>query len=76
MLVLTPVRLTLPLLLLLSSPTHAAFLDQVPIETCTVRGEYAALASCAFAKLDQVGLKKTDLPNEIRVVLKAGSVRF
>lgn len=59
--------------------TAAAPLDQVPAETITLSGNYAALANCAYARLDKsagTGIKKVDLQNESRLALESGGVRY
>jgi len=66
-------------LALLPSAATAGLLDQVPVASTTLRGAFASLASCAYEKLDATegaGIKKIDLPNEIRLALESGGVRY
>jgi hypothetical protein len=60
-----------------SAPAVAqSLLEQVPTDSVVVRGTYSVLASCIFARLDETGLKKTDLQNEIRLTLEPGATRY
>ena len=54
---------------------QVALLDQVPSDTATVRGQYDAVAACAYSRLDQTGLRKTDMQGETRLSLEGGGVR-
>lgn len=58
--------------------TSSPPLSQVPQITEVIRGDYQSIASCVAAKLDQPGLKKTDLPTEktVRLSLEGGGVRY
>src|SRR5262245_34138080 len=51
-------------------------LDQVPAEVATVKGRYDAVAACTFGRLDQTGLRKSDLQGEARVTLEGSGVRY
>jgi hypothetical protein len=54
-------------------------LGQVPVETVTLQGNYAALANCAYPRLDKAagsGIKKTDLSAETRLTLEGDGVRY
>jgi hypothetical protein len=54
-------------------------LEQVPIESVTLPGNYATLANCAYLRLDKAsgsGIKKTDLSGETRLTLEGGGVRY
>jgi hypothetical protein len=54
-------------------------LEQVPIESVTLPGNYAAMANCAYPRLDKAsgsGIKKTDLGEEMRLTLEGGGVRY
>lgn len=51
---------------------QAQVLDQAPIVSETLRGEYQALAECAYERIDRIGetgVKKTDLPGSKRAKL-------
>lgn len=59
--------------------TPAVALDQTPVENATLSGQYAALANCAYPRLDKAlgtGIKKIDLQNETRLALESGGVRY
>jgi hypothetical protein len=74
---LTAIYLVLALAGLAGAPTVAQdLLEQVPTDSVVVRGTYSVLASCVFARLDETGLKKTDLQNEIRLTLEPGATRY
>jgi hypothetical protein len=51
-------------------------LDQVPAEVVTVKGRYEALAACTFGRLDQTGLRKTEMQGQARVVLEGSAGRY
>jgi len=58
--------------LVLISSAAIAF-ELLPIESISVRGDYLALASCAFVKLDESeggGLKKVDLIGQSRIMME------
>ena len=69
-------RYVLPVLFALTSSAFAGLLDQVPTDTMTLRGDYRALATCAYKSLDQTGIKIAELPGEVRVMLESGAVRY
>jgi hypothetical protein len=73
-------RAAIYLVLTLACPGAPAaaqdLLEQVPTDSVVVRGTYSVLASCVFARLDETGLKKTDLQNEIRLTLEPGATRY
>ena len=59
-------------------PATAGLLDQVPVDSAILRGDYKNLASCAYVALDAsqgAGIKKIDLPKESRLALESGGVR-
>jgi hypothetical protein len=64
----------MPCLISASAANAAGLLDQVPVDSATLRGSAAELANCAFVRLDQTGLHKVDLPGEVRLTLE-GSTR-
>ena len=71
------IYLILALACLAAAPATAQdLLEQVPTDSVVVRGTYSTLASCIFGKLDETGLKKTDLQNEIRLTLESGATRY
>jgi hypothetical protein len=54
-------------------------LEQVPTDSAVVRGDYAKLANCIYARLDAelgTGIKKVDLQNEVRLALESSGVRY
>jgi hypothetical protein len=54
-------------------------LEQVPTDSALVRGDYAKLANCIYARLDAelgTGIKKVDLQNEVRLALESSGVRY
>jgi hypothetical protein len=51
-------------------------LEQVPTDSVVVRGTYSVLANCIYGRLDETGLKKADLQNEIRLTLESGATRY
>jgi hypothetical protein len=73
-------RLPLAICVTLVAPAAmAGLLDQVPVANETLRGDFAKLASCAYVALDAsegAGVKKIDLPNESRLALESGGVRY
>lgn len=59
--------------------TDAGALDQVPVDSATLAGNYAAVANCAYPRLDKAagtGIKKVDLNGETRLALESGGVRY
>ena len=63
----------------LTASTSALALNQTPVENATLSGQYAALANCAYPRLDKAlgtGIKKIDLQNETRLALENGGVRY
>jgi hypothetical protein len=54
----------------------ASVLDQVPAELVTVKGRYDAVALCSYRRLDQTGLRKTEMQGEARVVLEGSAGRY
>lgn len=52
-----------------SSPALGQVLDQAPIVSETLNGDYQAIAECAYERIDKLGetgVKKTDLPKSFR----------
>ena len=54
-------------------------LDQAPIDSALLSGDYMKIASCAYERLDKVagnGIKKIDLDGSSRLALESGGVRY
>lgn len=54
-------------------------LDQAPIDSVLLNGDYRRISSCAYERLDKTagnGIKKVDLDGSTRLALEPGGVRY
>ncbi|SHG77854.1 hypothetical protein SAMN05444169_4084 [Bradyrhizobium erythrophlei] len=54
-------------------------LDQAPIESALLIGDYKKIAGCAYERLEKTagnGIKKADLEGSSRLALESGGVRY
>jgi hypothetical protein len=54
-------------------------LDQAPIDSVLLNGDYKRISSCAYERLDKTvgnGIKKVDLEGSTRLALESGGVRY
>ena len=58
------------------SPVATSALDQVPAEIVMVKGRYDVVAACSFKRLNQTGLRKSDVQGEARLVLESSGARY
>lgn len=73
---------TVPILLLgltVGACAGGDTLSQAAVTSVTIRGDYRAVASCSYERLDRsmgTGIKKVDLQGSSRVALESGGVRY
>lgn len=73
-----PFALVAPLCLagcITAASEKTPLLGQVPSDSATLSGSYKAVADCSYSRLDQAGLRKTDLQDETLLSLEGGGVR-
>jgi hypothetical protein len=54
-------------------------LEQAPIDSVLLNGDYRKISSCAYERLDRAagnGIKKVDLDGSTRLALESGGVRY